>query len=384
MVVSRKNFAGIVLALSLLCAFPLFAKEVVEERFSTVRGIVGNAEVRFGSDYKKVRRERAVAASSVSGMPLTVSAGISEEWSVLRLNMVVGERCEIRTGPESEVRLEISSGSMIKIGENTHVEIAVLHAVSKTVKGKVEITANTRVKFGVGSVVATIKKALGETQNVRFETPTSMAAIRGTTVEIESRPGDAGTVIKAFDGTVEVAPAGTDRYTPLTHGKMAELAPGQRAVIAKDVPKNYKRKSVFVRGEVPPVEDGSGAAGTGIQDLAMAGAAEKKDAAQAAPPVAAAPSTVDSVTIELGSGLGGESDTIHCYVGSIITIEGAIKPANAVLNINGVPVASNSAGVFKHSWTAPTEPGVIVLTIAAEIGDRVKAVTRTIKVSEKK
>jgi hypothetical protein len=366
----------------------LFAREEIEERFCTVRGVIGTVEVRFGSDFRKVRRERAVRAPVTAGMPAAVSPGITEEWTPLRLNMVVGERCEIRTGPESEVRLETAEGSMIRIGENTVTEIASLHAVKKTVRRKQDVTLNARIRLNSGSVVAEIKKLLGETSDVRFETPTSTAAIRGTTVEIETRGGDAGTVIKAFDGTVEVAPAGTNRFVPLTHGKMVEVTQGQRVIIVKDVPRGYKRKSVFLKGEIPPSEDGLGAVDAETQDLAMADAAEKDaedtDTAEVADTVVAAVPVADSVTIELGSGLGGEADTISCYVGSTITVEGVVRPANAIVNINGVPVTPNSAGVFRQTWTAPPEPGVIALTIAAENGDRVKAVVRTIKVLERK
>ncbi|MCL2182916.1 MAG: FecR domain-containing protein [Chitinispirillia bacterium] len=387
-----RNFVNIALILAVLCAVPSFAGEEIEDRFCTVRGVVGSVQVRIDANYKKVRREMAVSRPVTAGVPSAdISASITEEWTPLRLNMVVGERCEIRTGPESEVRLETAEGSMVKIGENTSVEVAALNAVKKAARGKQEVTANARFKISAGSIVATIKKALsGESPNVRFETPTSTAAIRGTTIEIEAQ-GDAKTVIRVFDGTVEVAPAGSDKFVPLSHGKMAEIGSGQRVVIAKDVPKAYKRKAVYVKGEVPPSEGSKGppAAPDKTVQLAAAGTGSKKaveeNAAVAREEVkTVAVAAMDSVSISLGLSLGGDADTIQCPVGSTITVEGVVSPKNAVVSVNGVHAKPDATGIFKRTWAAPKEPGIFTLTVSAESGGQVKAITRTIRVTEKK
>jgi hypothetical protein len=253
--------ATFVAALLLIFAVssPVLAADAGEERSCAVTGVVGAAQARYSPGYKDGSREKA-AAKGMAVAP--VSGTISKEWSDLRQGMVVGDKCEIRTGPESEVRLEASDGAVLMLGENTRVEISVLRAVAKkpTAKGaEPERTINAKFKLFYGILVGNIKKVTRNSYNATFETPTATAAIRGTVIEIEA-PKGANTLIRAFDGAISVAPAGSNKFKDVGDGKMVNLAPGQKDFAVTDVPKGYKRKGFLLRGEkppAPPIEEGS-------------------------------------------------------------------------------------------------------------------------------
>ena len=339
------------IAAALLCAVGASAREEVEERYCIVKGFVGAAQVRQSPNYKKVRREKAVNAASAQSRAL---AGITDQWTDVRIGMVVGEKCEVRTGAESEVRFETTEGSLVKVGENSLVEIAMLRAVKRTAKsgGKQEVSVDYNAKYKVtgGSVIANIKKMAHENPNIKFEAPTATAAIRGTTVEIEAKKG-ANTVIRAFDGTVLVAPAGTQRFVELGHGKMAEVAPKQKAIFVKDVPKDYKRKGFLLKGEKDPAE-------------------EAKAAAQKA-----------EVAVKLRLDLGDSVDTVSCYAKDTITVEGLVQPAGAKVSVNGMAASPDKNGAFRLSFVAPPDSGVFLLNVTAENEKLTETVIRAVKVA---
>jgi hypothetical protein len=246
------------LFLAFAASSSVLAADKAEGRTCTVTGIVGGAQVRYSPNYNDARREKAVANGMTAA---AVSGSVSKEWSELRQNMVVGGMCEIRTGPGAEVRLETPDGCVLRVEENTHVEIAVLRAVTMKPKSKgaaPETALDAKFKLFYGGLIGNIKKVLrGEWHNVEFETPTATAAIRGTVIELEAVKGG-NTLIRAFEGTISVAPLG-GKPVDVGDGKMVELAPNQKDVAVRDVPKGYKRKDLFLKGErapAPVIEEG--------------------------------------------------------------------------------------------------------------------------------
>jgi hypothetical protein len=161
-------------------------------------------------------------------------------WPDARVGMALRENDMIATLAESEARIETRSGNEVRLKENTVVEVARLSGDGAVAK----------VKVGDGSVVATVKKVVGGKGAFEVETPTALAAIRGTTVEVDSRKG-AGTTVKTFDGTVQVSPKGVKKPAPAAvgHYGMTEVAPGQTSVKARDIPKFYKQKTTKLLSE---------------------------------------------------------------------------------------------------------------------------------------
>jgi hypothetical protein len=205
--------------LMFLIAAPLFSQE---DRVCTVKGIIGNVKVLSARE-----RNPAVNRNDVS------------TWPNLRLNMGLREKDVISTMPESEVKLEITDGSIIKIAENTTVEMSTLRQRGSN--------TNTRIRVMGGSVVTNVRK-LGDSQaSFEIETPTSVAAIRGTFVEIDVNEN--GTVLKTFEGVVEAGPSRSKNRVILEDYQMVEIAPNQRRVNAGEVPAKYKPKPTRLRNE---------------------------------------------------------------------------------------------------------------------------------------
>jgi len=175
---------------------------------------------------------------TVKGVMGTVKVLRGKSERPAQLNMTLKESDVITTMAESEVRIETPNGSEVRLKENTVVEVA------KLANG----AGVTKIKVNDGSVVANVKKMIGDKGAFELETPTSLAAIRGTTVELDSRKGS-GTTVKTFDGTVQVAPAGTKNYAAVGHYNMIEVAPGQKDAASRVVPSFYKQKTTKLLSE---------------------------------------------------------------------------------------------------------------------------------------
>jgi hypothetical protein len=354
---------GTALLLALISCSPLFAaQDVVEERTCTVSGVIGSVQVRFSPNYKKMRREPAVAKGINNAV--RVSGSITEEWSNLRLGMVVGEKCEIRTGLESEVRLETADGTVLKVEENTLVEVAILQAVTKKAKkGKAkdaapepETTVIGKFKVFYGSLLGDVKKLTREDPNIKFETPTATAAIRGTVIEVEVAK-NSNTLIRAFDGTIHVSPIGSKSAVEVGDWKMVEIAPKQTALLVRDVPKGYKRKSFLLRGEK--------ASAAPIRESKKSDKSDKPK---------------EPVVVKLRLDLGEIPDTLSCYAGDTVNIEGVVTPASAKISVNGVAAAPGKDGSFRVAVPAP-DSGTFPLNIVAESETVAEAVVRTMRVA---
>jgi hypothetical protein len=203
----RSNtIAALAAALTLFCAAPALADE------ATVKGIMGSVKVLSG-------RSKAD--------PNNVNS-----WPDARLNMTLRAKDMIATLGEAEVRLETPDGSTVRLRENSVLEIASIKA-----------GGDATLRLVDGSIVANAKKmAGGSKRQFEIQTPTSLAAIRGTTLEVDSRK-NSGTTVKTFDGQVQVAPKGGKNFTDVNNYQMTEVAPGQKGAKSRAVPSFYKPKS---------------------------------------------------------------------------------------------------------------------------------------------
>ena len=366
MLVCRNFISKIVVVLALFGVVSVFAQDSGYERVGVIKGIVGDVSVRKSPNYNKVRRENAVVAGA------KVQVGAKDTgWTAARLNMVVREKDEIMTGAESEVLIETPEGSQVKLSENSVMEIAVMRygvaggGLPKASDKRNNLTS-TKFKVADGSIVASVKKLMNGKSSFKFETPTATAAIRGTVLELDVKKG-ANTVVRAFDGVILVAPAGSESFVELRDGKMAEIAPGQRTISVKDVPKDYKRKSLALKGGdgKPPAKDAETRQGGASADGALAASADSKE----------------PVAVKLSIDLGDAADTVRCYALDSITVEGVVSPASAKVSVNGVAAVPDKQGIFKISLRAPSDSGVYPIKIVAEDKKLSETLIRTMKVA---
>jgi len=209
-----RNFACGAVLLALVCAVPLTAQDGSE---ATVKGIMGSVKV-FSS------RDRKADPNNV------------DTWRDAQLNMALRSKDMIATLGESEVRLETPDGSTVRLRERTTLEVG-------SIKG-----SNVQLRLADGSIITSAMKMAGGSRTFEISTPTSLAAIRGTTLEVDSRKSS-GTTVKTFDGTVRVSPAGSKSYSEVGNYQMTEVAVGQASANVRGVPSFYKPKSTKLLSE---------------------------------------------------------------------------------------------------------------------------------------
>jgi hypothetical protein len=166
-----------------------------------------------------VAQSRTCAIKSLIGS-VKIRRGEASVWTDAKLRMQLREKDAIRTFLESEVELETSEGSIIKIGENSSIEMAKFQE-----QGAVQ---STKVKMLNGTMLSNIKKLVDTRSGFDFETPTALASIRGTVISLDVTAER--TNIKVYEGRVLVIPSGAQKGAELTDNQMTSIAKGQSTV----------------------------------------------------------------------------------------------------------------------------------------------------------
>lgn len=130
----------------------------------------------------------------------------------------------VRTGPASSVELRWvrwAGGMRIKIGPSTSFKV--IRAIRNT-STKAE---ESRLHVDFGKIWVRLRKAITGRSKFEVETPTVVAAARGTVFSV-AVARDGSTEIQVWEG--EVAVTGRDgAATTLTKGSSTAIAPGQQA-----------------------------------------------------------------------------------------------------------------------------------------------------------
>jgi len=302
-----------------------------------------------------------------------IRRGTSTTWSDARPKTPLKESDAVRTFMESEAELETSEGTIIKVGENTTIELAKLY-------GDADKQA-TSVKILNGAVLANVKKLVSTSSTFDFETPTATAAIRGTVVGFEV--SKEMTKVKVYEGKVWVAPQGAK--------KGIEIQPNEMGVVKKGA----NQVSVEKLDSKSPV----------VLSVVPADTSAKNDSLQVQPLIP------DSSTIGSDSTINGggapSADTagqslnmaplspLQLMVASptdgtlfppkaSIPVSGTVTLAGAVVTVNGKGVSVASSGAFKTLLTAPDNSGDFEIVIAAEHQGGGKSIVRKVKLQQLK
>lgn len=169
-----------------------------------------------------------------------IRRGAAVNWVDARPNMPLREKDAIRTFIESEVELETTEGTSLKVGENSTIEMAVFLTNGET--------QNTKVRILNGSLMSNVKKLVTTKSSFEFETPTATAAIRGTIVGFNVSKEK--TVIKVYEGTVLVSSGGTKSTVVLKENQMASITNGQKNIPIEKLEENSQRQPVKINDSV--------------------------------------------------------------------------------------------------------------------------------------
>jgi len=118
--------------------------------------------------------------ADLKGEAKVMKAG-TPNWTALELNMVLGEGDAIKTGKDSEVKLEFSGARKTA---DVIVRSETEFALKTFTYDKSTQIENTQLDVEIGNVLVKAEKLQGDSK-FEVKTPTSIVGIRGTVFEVQ-------------------------------------------------------------------------------------------------------------------------------------------------------------------------------------------------------
>ncbi len=266
----------------------------------------------------------------------------SPKWIKARVNMPLREKDAIRTFVESEAVIQTSEGNTIFLKENTTLELS---AFSKDAKG----AKKTGIKILTGNLMANVKKLTQKKSKFEFETPTAVAAIRGTKVGFDVDKDK--TDIRVYEGRVYVTPKGSRKGSELKSDEMTTIVKGQKDVVIKKLEEKEEEKT------------------------RSAGDTTKVDTTKETTDTTSSVDTTTGGKIVLKVISPENGQVIR--PGAQVIVSGKVSPASAEVKVKGNVVQVSSTGDFKHIIPkAPMDEGQYNVTVEAAYKGESKTVTR--------
>jgi len=156
------------------------------------------------------------------------------EWEPVTETVMVREGDQVRTGNASWALVTFEDGTTIELEPNTEIRIE-------------ELTQNhVSIWQQVGRTWSGIKKLVGPLTDVQVETPSAVACVRGTLVDIVVDAAG-NTVVSALEGVIEVTAEGISRT--IGAGMQTLVNMGQAPSEPRPIPPPKNRLEITVRGE---------------------------------------------------------------------------------------------------------------------------------------
>jgi len=312
--------------------------------------------------------EREAYIKNIIGT-VKVRKGQSPTWKDAMPNMVLKEKDAVRTYMESQVEIMTSEGSIIKLDENTTLEMSVL----KEFGGGAQ---STKVKILNGTVLANVKKFVNTGSKFDFETPTAVASIRGTIVGFDVTKEK--TVIKVYEGEVLVSPIGSTSSITLSADQKTTIAKGDKTIKAESI--SGKEKSSIQTPETPPVAPtvDTTKKDTAVQQkIPIDSSLYKKNIDSTAIKQTGFADTSTKTQPEILSvSVNSPQDNLTVKPSASITISGIVLPKDAKVSVNGKAVTLSSNGTFSQSITAPSNVGDYEISVEAVYGTQSKTIVK--------
>jgi len=284
--------------------------------------------------------EEKVTVKSIVGKA-EVKSLESGQWREARVGMIIKMKWDVRTYVESSMEIQFESGTIIKLGEKSVVNLS-----SLLIDQSSSVT-KSNVNVATGQVWANVKKMVGKQSKFTFETPTAVAAIRGTRLGLSVDKDK--TVLDVYEGSVNFKKKGS-RKEKMINTKT-------RAIIDKNNPDietshldDQRRDADTTGGDFPGEpgdQDTGGVADTGVTDTTSDSPTEEED-------------TAIEVNINIES-----PDDNAVLTESPVLIKGTATPG-AVVSIGSWQTTAGGNGKFTIS--VDLVPGVNTFIAVAQIG----------------
>jgi hypothetical protein len=321
-------------------------------------------EFSFGSAERKCTIKQFVGT-------VKIRRGASTTWNDARPKMPLKEADALRTFIESEAELETNEGTVIKVGENTTIELSKLYGDSEQ--------QNTSVKILNGAVLANVKKLLSTTSSFDFQTPTATAAIRGTIVGFEVSKEQ--TKVKVYEGKVFVIPLGSQKGIEIQPNQMGIVRKGDNAVAIEKI--QEKSPVVLSTGSDTLItSDSAGMKNVKSSDTSKLDTSTVIDSTNARDTLKQSlnQSVPGSLTLTFLSPV--EGTVINPL--SQITVTGTVIPSAATITVNGKTTMAAPSGIFKVPLTAPEKSGDFGISVNADYQGKSKTSTHRVLIQQTK
>jgi len=159
--------------------------------------------------------QRLAKADKVSGL-VEVSRSDKGEWKPLDTDSLIKTGDRVRSGNDGTAEFRWADGTRWKIMPATEIK------VGKSTYNMVQKADQSQLQLTTGKVFIRIIKALQPTSKFEVETPTAVAAARGTVFSVEVKNGK--TSVAVLKGEVQVSSVGAGDIAKDT------LLPGKAAV----------------------------------------------------------------------------------------------------------------------------------------------------------
>jgi hypothetical protein len=311
-----------------------FSADAVTEQHAIIKTMVGQVEV---------------------SLPKTT------QWRPARIGMVVKMGSDVRTYVESGADIELESGTLVKIGENSVVSLAKLFQNKKT------DVSNTSMNVVTGKVWANVKKLTNTKSEFDFETPTAVASIRGTRLGVSV--DISGTAVDVYEGLVMVREKSTGKTVPVAKNTSAIVHAGSKGIDVVDFSKK------------PPSDTAKMKADPFAADTGLAKAKQDSLAAKARADSLAAKSKIDTTAaqkkpmgffLKLNAPKDGS-----IVVDPMIPVSGSTTPGAKII-VNNTPITVSASGSFSYTVPIPNEAHDYNIHVIARFGDNEASEDRTV------
>jgi len=311
------------------CVWTLLSVSMVlpesSQREATIQNIIGSVKVRKGD---------------------------APAWKDAKPKMQLKEKDAIRTFVESQVEIITSEGTVLRLDENSTMEMASF----KQLENGSQIT---KVSILSGALLSNVKKLVNTGSKFEFETPTATASIRGTKVGFDVSAEK--TAIKVFEGEVMVTPKGASNGVSIKTNQMTTIVKGQKTPTV-EVLTEREKKSVSpadsVRKDTTRVDSVS-------SGQAKPDTAHKDGAASASAP---------KMPLTLAVSMPAEGQV---FAQPMIPVSGTTTPG-ADVSVNGIRCQVNPNGSFSAKIPIPDEENTIGLDIEASLGGENQRLLRSV------
>jgi len=323
-------------------------KYTIKTIVACIFGLAAFAAGSLGAD--AANEQRAVVKNMVG--QVEVSSPNTTQWRSARIGMVVKMGADIRTYVESSADIELESGTIIKVGENTVVSLA------KLLQNKKNDISNTNLKVATGTVWANVKKLTNTKSDFDFETPTAVASIRGTRLGVSVDMN--GTGVDVYEGLVMVREKSTGKTVSVASNTGAIVHAGSKGITLIDYSKKSASDTAKIKTRISdPFSDTSA-----VKTKQDSSAAKIKADSSASSKKSDTLGNLKNPALFLSLALPKDGSVV---TNPMIPVSGTTAPG-AQVTVNNTSVTVSSSGSFSYTVPIPNEVQNYSVHVVAQLG----------------